>query len=267
MNKRLRIYLACFAVLAFLGASAYGQDGDQEKTATLRNAADAIGLLRFFPPIEQTDVLNRVRFEASGTMSMPSADGTWQDYQVDKYLIDLSYQLPAARVDIERSANGNSERHIAVVYKNLAWDEETPGGKATPTPEAVDHRLRQIWTTPQGFIMAANWYPDQVTITRDGVLTVLSMPINGRSARAFLDENMRPQRIEMDVQHPQFGESVWAASYDEYKDFDFYGNLFPARIVQTLNGHKVLDLTISELYTGLYAAFPVPGNIRQDSSH
>ena len=69
--------------------------------------------------------------------------------------------------------------------------------------------------------------------------------------------NARPENVA--VKTPS---GLLEATYTDYKDFDNSDVYYPSRIVQTLNGEVVLDLTVSagEGYNP-YVIIPVPESI------
>lgn len=236
----------------------------------------ALGLLRRVGGA--TRGVNGIFFLASGTMSEPAAGGTWTNYKMPKSTIEMTYytyhqgviESPGSRWDCTLvGADGKEQRRIFVSAGKYAWNEETPGGKATPEMAALDLRQKQIWLSPQGLVWAAlaadgKSLAEGVTMSQEGGKTVLMIPVNGQPAKVTLGAYSRPEKVETRVKDPVLGDTSIEIDYSDYRDIeDAYGVFFPAHIVEKLGGHTALDITVNDFHTNAYSVFPVPANVRQ----
>jgi hypothetical protein len=215
----------------------------------LTDAAHALGMVRGLN--RSLEVVNMFEYTASGTMAGP--DGT--DSKVVRITAGYDYVIPAARVDIERTGpDGRSAREIEVAAGPLAWDEATPGIYLRPARMSAAERLRPIWLLPHGVILAGARAPDKVRVAERGEAKELTVALpDGTEAKALLDAKNFATHVEMRV-----GGQVLSADYTDYKDFQDYGVMFPARIVQHVDGRVVADLTVTEALANPYLIFPPP---------
>ena len=195
------------------------------------------------------------------------------------------FPVPAMRVDYTCAAPGGQtpERHIEVVAGDLAWNENEPGGSATPMPQAARDRLLQIWTLPQGVIKAARLAGGKAALTNEGgkpvITTPLPPPLQDATIKATLDpENFlfhtmptgtrryfshRIERVDT-----RWSTALTVTRYSEYGDWnaDDYKSdaLLPRRIVSERNGATVMDLTLTMSQTyNPYVIMPVPEGMRR----
>ena len=90
--------------------------------------------------------------------------------------------------------------------------------------------------------------------------------LNGIPVTVTLNADFRPQRVEV-----RYGGRVMTTTYADYGDLnekDYKADVFfPARIVQTVDGQNVLDLTIQKTNTyNPYVIVPVPDNVRRTTN-
>lgn len=238
----------------------------------VRKAADALGMVRWDDYArgaerENLDLLNRMEYVATGTGHDVRRGGHWPEYRIKQLVVSISLLTPAIRADLVRQdADGKESHTIQVVRDTLAWDETEPGigsGRALPAATASE-RLRQIYLLPHGFLRAAlRARPSDVTVTRNAAGEyVLGVLIDGMRASAVLDKDNRPARIELQVKDRVLGKATLRAELSGYKDFDGYEVFFPTRIVQTLNGRPLLDLSIDKQMTGIYISYPIPDSVK-----
>jgi hypothetical protein len=244
------------AVLALATrAPAQAPSADLAAKKTLTDAASALGMVRGLN--RALDIVNMFEFTASGTMADPNGRGATK---VSRITAGYDYVIPAARVDIERTAaDGKTARDITVAAGQLAWDESTPGIYLRPASTPAAERLRPIWLLPHGVILAATKAPDKVKMTdKGGVKELSAMLADGTEVKGLLDAKNLTTHVEMRV-----GAQVLSADYADYKDFQDYGVMFPTRIVQKVDGRVVADLTVTEALANPYLIFPPPKELVQ----
>lgn len=229
----------------------------------LREVANALGLVRGPSINEVYHEMNGIEYVAAGTMSEPAAGGAWTQYKVNRLTWGNSYYLPASRADIERVApNGQTERVIRVVDRTNAWNEGEPGLNHTQAEAgAADWRRKLIWVTPQGFAwqFAVNKAP--VTWGTEGGKRTMTITVEGAPMKAVLAADHRPERIETMVRHPVLGNTQLVATYSDYKD-DGYDVFVPNRVVHTVGGRQILDVTVSAVLSNPYMVYPKPSFVQ-----
>jgi hypothetical protein len=205
--------------------------------------------------------------------------------QLKSYYGQMAYDFPGMRVDIVR-ASGTPQRQIEVVSGAFAWNEDQPGagltpgaGTAVPAMDVVSDRLLRLWTTPFGVVKAATAAGDKATVATENGAVVVTFPLtnrppgetvnmvvgelNGTPVKATLDNNYRPVRVEV-----RFRNRAYVSTYSNYGDLnesDYKADIFfPARIVQTVDGQTVLDLSVQKTNTyNPYVIMPVPESIQK----
>ena len=80
------------------------------------------------------------------------------------------------------------QRTIEVVSDKFAWNEDTPGGKATPMPAALQERQVQLVLTPIGMAKAAKAAGDAAKVSTTAGVTTLTFPANGATITATLEQ-------------------------------------------------------------------------------
>src|SRR5882762_7186683 len=155
----------------------------------------------------------------------------------------------------------NGQRTIEVVSDKFAWNEDTPGGKATPMMAALQDRQVQLVLTPIGMAKAAKAAGDAAKVSLVSGATTLTFASNGATLTATLNKYMEPVKAEA-----RYGTTVLNVTYDQYGDWndDAKADVYlPKHIVQTQNGITVLDLTVANTNTyNPYVIMPVPANVR-----
>ena len=212
---------------------------------------DNLGMLR---GMQRNDSINRIEvWGINGTRAMngsPVTLATWK--------ISLNFTMNGMRFDYTPQGG---QRVIEVVSDKFAWNEETPGGKATPMPAALQDRQVQLVLTPIGMAKAAKAAGDAAKVSIVAGATTLAFPANGATITATLNKYMEPVKAEA-----RYGTTVLNVTYDQYGDWndDAKADVYlPKRIVQTQNGATVLDLTVTHTNTyNPYVIMPIPANVR-----
>jgi hypothetical protein len=244
------------------GAPQGGRGGGQRQapstTATpatdpkkvIETMQDNLGMLR---GMQRNDAINRI--EMWGTSGSRVVNG--RNVTLSAWKISLNFTMNGMRFDY--TADG--QRTIEVVSDKFAWNEETPGGKATPMPAALPDRQVQLVLTPIGMAKAAKAAGDAAKVSVVAGVTTLTFPANGATITATLNKYMAPIKAE-----GRYGTTVLTATYDQYGDWndDAKADVYlPKHIVQTQNGTTVLDLTVMNTNTyNPYVIMPIPANVR-----
>jgi len=212
---------------------------------------DNLGMLR---GMQRNDSVNRI--ELWGTAGSKAIGG--RNVTLTNWKISLNFTMNAMRFDYTPQGG---QRTIEVVSDKYAWNEETPGGKATPMPAALLERQVQLVLTPIGMAKAAKAAGDAAKVMTAGGVTTLTFPSNGATVTATLNKYMEPVKAEA-----RFGTTVLNATYDQYGDWndDAKADIYlPKHIVETQNGTTVLDLTVTNTNTyNPYVIMPIPANVK-----
>jgi hypothetical protein len=212
---------------------------------------DNLGMLR---GMQRIDSVNRIEvWGENGTKAIngkPTTLTTWK--------ISINYNMNGLRFDYVPQGG---QRTIEVVSDKYAWNEDMPGGKATPMPAALGERQLQLVLTPVGMAKAAKAAGDMAKVTVAAGVTTLTFPSNGATITATLNKYMEPVKAEA-----KLGTTVLNVTYDQYGDWndDAKADVYlPKHVVETQNGMTVLDLTIKNTNTyNPYVITPVPANVK-----
>jgi hypothetical protein len=263
MKTKASAVVACLA-LAVLTTYAQAPQAGAPRQAPSRAAAapgadakkvvetmqDNLGMLR---GMNRNDSVNRI--ELWGTQGTKVVGG--RSVQLTAWRVGLNFTMSAMRFDYTH----DGQRTIEVVSDKYAWNEDTPGGKATPMPAALGERQLQLVLTPLGMAKAAKAAGDAAKVATTGGVTTLTFPANGAMIIATLNKYMEPVKAEAHL-----GTTVLNVTYDQYGDWndDAKADIYlPKHIVETQNGMTVLDLTVANTNTyNPYVIMPVPANIK-----
>jgi hypothetical protein len=254
-------FLALAVLTTYAQAPQGGRGGQRQAPSTtatpgsdpkkvIETMQDNLGMLR---GMQRNDSVNRI--ELWGENGSRQIGG--RNVMLTKWKISLNFTMSGMRFDYMH----DGQRTIEVVSDKYAWNEETPGGKATPTPAALQERQVQLVLTPIGMAKAAKAAGDAAKVSVTGGVTTLTFPANGATITATLNKYMEPVKAEA-----RYGTTVLAVTYDQYGDWndDAKADVYlPKHIVQTQNGMTVLDLTITHTNTyNPYVIMPIPANVK-----
>jgi glyoxylase-like metal-dependent hydrolase (beta-lactamase superfamily II) len=215
--------------------------------------------------------LKSVSYTASGTgwgfgqawrPGMP-----WPRANVVSYTRVLDYANTAQREEQVRSRaepNGGTglplsgeQRSVGLWRDGVAWN--LAGANATWSGVAASGRGHDFWTSPHGVLKAA--LRNASTVTMDGPRRVVSFTQPGQfKASIWIDANGLVERVDSIQPSPVLGDVLTVTQYDAYKDFG--GVKFPTRIRQTMGGHPVLDVAVTDVQVNAAAAIDVPDAVR-----
>ena len=230
--------------------STTGQPGNDVKKV-VETMQDNLGMLR---GMQRNDSVNRIEmWGENGTKAIGGKATTLTTWK-----ISINYNMNGLRFDYMPQGG---QRTIEVVSDKYAWNEDTPGGKATPMPAAVAERQLQLVLTPMGMAKAAKAAGDMAKVTVAAGVTTLTFPSNGATITATLNKYMEPVKAQA-----RLGTTTLDVTYDQYGDWndDAKADVYlPKHVVETQNGMTVLDLTIKNTNTyNPYVITPVPANVK-----
>lgn len=229
-----------------------------ELKTVLYNWANSMGMLR---GIQEIDAITTLLYWGTGTINVGG-----QPCRLTDYRGSLNYQETGMRVEIACTrADGKPHKEIQVVAGKFAWNEEKPGIGPAPSMAALNERLIQYWSSPQGAVKAARAASD-AKLTVEGGKTVVTFPIpgvSGATAKATLSAKNQAERVEA-----RLGARVIEWTYSDYADLngsDYKADaFFPRRIIQKEGPLTMLDLTVTKTDTiNPYVIMPVPESLEK----
>jgi glyoxylase-like metal-dependent hydrolase (beta-lactamase superfamily II) len=251
-----RAFVSLLPATALLAACAHRNDA----ATVLRQAEQAMGVAQ----------LQTLRYAGSGTGAtygqayVPGQP--WPRINIPAYARWVDYPNAALREDSTRTRaepNGGGalplmglgeQRVSAWVRGDRAWNMVGPAPQ--PAPVGLEGRIHDLWTTPHGVIRAA--MRNNATLRTEGGMNVVSFTDPGRyRATAYIDPAGMVQRVDSVMPHPVSGDTMVSTRYSGWRDWGG-GVRFPARIVQSMGGHQVLDLNVTEVQANAPWASDVP---------
>ncbi len=232
----------------------------QGVTKVIMESEDAMGMLR---SVEQVDAVNTMEFWATGTSYDAAAqpNGKPVAYKTD-YHVNLGYDPPGYRLEITRTkadGTGTPQKSLEVVNDKYAWNESQLGaglipgqGVATPMPNAFKQRLLQLLVLPYGAVKAAVDAGERSKVSTENGATVITFPFagpfEGLTGKITLNAKKMVSTVETMSPDPAMSDLVVHVTYSDYGDYGEAASdlQFPKRIVETRDGHPILDLTVSK---------------------
>lgn len=229
----------------------------------VKQAADAAGV----------DSIKSIEFSGTGRWyqfgQAPAPDHPWPPFAVKSYTADINYETASARVQISRLQEIEAGRNRSVpteqkvdqyISGNVAWNLAPPTANATtptvtPQPAAIEERAAEIWTTPQGFLRAAQSH--QAKTEAKGESTEVSFTVAGKYRYVgTLNGEHQLTHVKTWIDSPVLGDTLVETRFSDYKAFD--GGEFPSHIVRLAGGFPVLDLTVNSVKANLPVELTIP---------
>ena len=253
---------AFYTAFALTLASCANMPGESA-SAALQRANTAMGGV----------ALKSISFSGTGTGATFGqaylAGQAWPKITYSAFSRVADYENAAFREDAARSRaepNGGGavplmgtgeQRTTGLMRGASAWNMVGPAPVAAPV--AYDMRVHDLWTTPHGVIKAAmaNNPTSAMRIVDGKTLTAVSFAVPGRyRATALINAAGLVEQIESTQPHPVTGDTASTIRFSDYKDTG--GVKFPMRIQQSMGGHPVLDLAVSDVKPNAPAVIEVP---------
>ncbi|RTL31958.1 MAG: MBL fold metallo-hydrolase [Rhodocyclaceae bacterium] len=200
----------------------------------------------------------------------PNPTLAWLRFDVSRYAADFNYDSASARVQITRSQTIEPGRlRPAPVEQKVdqyvsgahAWN--LPTGNAanpapTPQPTALAERLAEIWSTPQGFLRAAQ-ANNARSVVKAGEAEV-SFTVDGHYRFVgVINAANQVVKVRTWIDSPVLGDTLVETRFFGYRNF---GNLYlPSQIERVQGGYPVLDLQISDVKANPAVDLPVPAEV------
>jgi glyoxylase-like metal-dependent hydrolase (beta-lactamase superfamily II) len=186
----------------------------------------------------------------------PVPGGDWPKFDVSSYSAAIDFEKKGARVLITRSQTPDGRARPAPVEQKLqwhvlgdkAWNVAPPQGAApgaapvpTPAPAALDERVAEIWTTPQGFLKAALANNAKSEAAGGGV--ELSFSIGDHHYVGTIGPDNHVASVKTWIDTPVLGDTLLETTFSDYKDFG--GLQFPTEIHRSEGGHEILHVAVA----------------------
>jgi hypothetical protein len=215
----------------------------------VRDAAEANGMGRYSPLGVKN--VSTIRFKAVGSI----ADETGNVRKLKTLDAGMSFVAPGVRLALD--FDDRTPDQIRVFAAGETWNEKSPGVGRTAAPGTAESRSALLKLTPLGAFWSIVEAEGNVRIsTRDG-RTVFSgtSPYDGIPVTIVLNDKMLPESAEALVNGKRY-----AAQFAEYSEEweSAYLVPFPRKLVWTVDGKPLANLTVTAFNSNPYVVFPVP---------
>jgi hypothetical protein len=242
---------------------AFGPNGDSQMGyeiagpcvgLELRKAAIATGMARMVPLGVKN--VSRARF---------SAEGVIQGVTGAKVTAFMSYQGSGMRLVLEGAGPRGAVKEVRVFSGAEAWNESAPGeGESAAPAGALAERQAMLKLTPHGALWSLIEAEGHAKVTQVGGKTVITgaSPYDRIPVTVTLGADDRPELVQ--VTH---GGHRYEARFFDYADHWDTGTspnylvFFPRRLVWTVDGRPMAELTTTDFKQNAYMVFPRPSQI------
>jgi glyoxylase-like metal-dependent hydrolase (beta-lactamase superfamily II) len=239
-----------------------------QPAGTLQAAADSLGA-SMVKSIEYSGTGKWYQFGQAPSPTLP-----WPQFDISSFTAVVNYDTPSARVEMVRKQTVEpgrlrpapvEQRPVQVVSGNYAWNMAAPAGAqpgAAPVPQgqpaAVEERIMEIWSTPQGFIKGA--LANNATSQPAGGGSEVSFTVGKNKYVGTINAQNQVERVQTAISNPVLGDTPVETVFSDYKDFG--GVTFPGHIVRSQGGYPVLDITVSSVKANPTVDISVPDEVR-----
>ena len=248
--------------LAVASFSAWGQDAP-----SLAGSAETLGATQL-KSIEFTGAGHWYQFGQS-----PNPSASWPQFDVSSYKATINYEAVAERVQITRKQTVEPKRVRPVpveqkpdqyVSGSTAWNlapGATPDAAPVAQPQvaAVEERVSEIWSTPQGFLKAAQANNATSKKVKSGVEVSFTQGKN--KYVGIINAKNEVSNVKTWIDSPVLGDTLVEYNYTDYKDYN--GISFPSSIIRKQGGYPVLALAVKSVTPNADANIVVPAELSQ----
>jgi glyoxylase-like metal-dependent hydrolase (beta-lactamase superfamily II) len=244
------------------------RDGSPVQRSAIDAAVDALG----------ARAVNTLQFTASGATFTVGQNFTpedpWPRVMLRRYSVFVDYEHTRMRQELVRVMGPTMPRGGGVPFTGelrqaqlsdtrSAWDipgsvdpsaSSLPVAPCTPpeaggtAPTAAPSPASQIpctlmlWSTPHGFLKAAQAHDATMTPSREGTAVSFAIDSTHRMT-GVIDAKRHVRRVQTWTAQSIVGDMLVETLYESYRDFG--GVQFPSHIVQKQDGFPSLDLTVT----------------------
>ncbi len=195
----------------------------------------------------------------------PAPTLPWPGFDVSSYQAGVHFESASSRVQIKRLQTIEPQRVRPApteqvvdqnIRANLAWNNAvTPTGTASLQPAAVEERVAEIWSTPQGFLKAALAFGAKTKKVKGGNEVSFQLDSTHRF-EGLLDAQNQVTRVRTWIDSPVLGDTLVETLFEGQTDQG--ASRFPAHIVRNQGGHPVLDLDVKEVRFNAFQPLAIP---------
>ena len=220
----------------------------------------------------RAEQIESLEFEAVGTYyqfsQAPGPGLPWPAFEVKDYIATLDFARGAVhsryarwqKVEPDRLRPAPVEQKLdQYMLDGITWNIAADGSAAA-IPANLDERTAEIWTTPQGFIRAAQDHSANVKHTADG--DQVTFTLGQYRYEGMIDADGRVVRVRTWMDSPVLGDTPIEWRFAEYRSFN--GVPFPSRIERIVGGFPWYELTVSEVRVNTATPFTVPAEISKN---
>lgn len=233
--NRLRVALAAAgfgaalvlgpAARADLAAVSKAMGADKADTVQYSGTGLQFGIGQAYRPGLPWPKMNLIRFTRTDDYAKGLQSFDWTVTRADQ----LGGTATPQRGELRRAGGLAGDRAWAVNYPDTA----TVAAVAT----SLEHDL---WIAPQGIVRAA--LADKAAMKG----STFSIERTGKfKARATVDAQNLITKVELWVDNPVLGDMAVVTTYSDYKDYG--GVKFPGKIMQSMGGAPVLEMTVTDV--------------------
>jgi glyoxylase-like metal-dependent hydrolase (beta-lactamase superfamily II) len=224
------------------------------------------------------DKISTLVFNAAGKWyqfgQSPAPGTAWPAFELSSYSATINFDTASARILQTRKqiVEAGRERPVPVEQKpdqyvsgDLAWNIAVPQGAPVGTaavaqaqPVAVEERQAEIWTTPQGFLKAAQKNNAVVSKTAKG--TKIEFSVKANKYQGVINKEGNLEQVQTWIDNPVLGDTNITINYSGYKDFG--GVWFPSQILRVQGGAPVLDISVTSVNANTTAAIDIPADVK-----
>lgn len=206
----------------------------------------------------------------------PTPGTAWPAFDVKSYSASFNFDEKSARTQQTRLqiVEKNRERPVPVEQKpdqyvsgSIAWNLAAPQGSAPGTPvvpqaqpAAVEERQAEIWTTPHGFLKAAQ--TNNAVTQKKGDATVVEFNLEKYKYQGLINGKGELEQVKTWIDNPILGDTAVEVNYSHYKDFADVS--FPTRIVKIQGGSPVLDIQVDQVKANSAVNISVPNDVKSN---
>ncbi len=262
MRKNLSILFVASAVLASPAAA------QEDASAFLEAVDQAMGASQ----------LNSIQISGSGWNAFVgqsyAADDDWPRAELQSYSLTIDYPSRSAREEVvlvqgdyEPEGGGQQpivgeRRSLNLVSGDHAWTLNAEG-EPQAQPQAAEVRQFMIWTSPHGFIKAAQAADDTRVVARHMAAEGRTLNVVGFTTMdkyyvtgEFNDEHVL-ERIVTAIPNPVMGDMQVEIRYSDYRDLG-NGIMFPFRYHAHQGDHPLLPVSTGRNWRDYRVSEAVP---------
>jgi glyoxylase-like metal-dependent hydrolase (beta-lactamase superfamily II) len=265
MNLVLSTSLRPLCVAALAAVLAACASPREDAAPTLSRSAQAMG----------APALKTLRYAGTGTGytfgQAYTPGGVWPKITVHSMTRTIDYDSGAMREEVVLSRAeplggggypiSGQQRNDQFLNGEVAWNQT--GTTVAPGPRFVTDRIHQLWITPHGAIKAAQKSGATARRSADGSSAVSFSEPGRYKATILIAADGLVTQVDSVFADPVLGDTRTVTDYSEYRDFA--GVKFPTKVRQSMGGHPVLELAISEVQVNPQVAFEIPEAARNSA--